>query len=90
MKTTLYVQNLKCIHCEAIIMHMLSKLKNITNVSVKRQYATVTFKHKTAKDVNLVKKALSKIGFPPYGEKNNFIRKAKSHISCSVIENKKK
>lgn len=57
---------------------MLSKLKNISNVLIKSQYATVTFNHKSTKDIEVVKNTLSKNGYPPFGEKNNFIKKAKS------------
>lgn len=77
MKTTLYVQNFKCANCETIITHMLSKLKNISNVLIKSQYATVTFNHKSAKDIDVVKKTLSKNGYPPFGEKNNYTKKEK-------------
>lgn len=79
MKTTLYIHNLKCEYCEDVIINNLIKQKHISNISVKRQYATVTFEHETSKDVDLVKKTLSKIGYPPFGEKNSFIKKAKSY-----------
>lgn len=77
MKTTLYIHNLKCPHCETIIIEKLSKLKHITHVFIKKQYATVTFEHKTVSDVDMVKKTLSKMGYPPFGEKNNVIKKSK-------------
>ena len=89
MKTTLYVYNLKCDYCIAVIIDNLSKLNHISNISIKRQYATVTFEHKKAKDVDLVKKTLSKIGYPPFGEKNNFTKKAKPHLSYAVTHNRK-
>ena len=89
MKTNLYVHNLKCEYCEAVIMNCLSKLKHISNISIKRQYATVTFDHEKANDVEVVKKTLSKIGYPPFGEKNNLIKKTKSYLNCAVNHNKK-
>ena len=89
MKTTLYIHNLKCDNCEAVIINSLTKLKHISNVSIKRQYATVTFEHISPKDVEVVKKTLSKIGYPPFGEKNNFIKKGKSKLSYAANQNKK-
>lgn len=80
MKTTLYIQNYKCANCETIIVHMLSKIKNISNVFIKSQYATVTFEHNNPDDIEVVKKTLAEIGYPPFGEKNNFIKKAKSSL----------
>lgn len=88
MKTTLYVQNLKCDNCEKIIIKALSKLKHIYSVYVKKQFATVTFEHTTPTDIDVVKKALSKLGYPPFGEKNNILKKAKSLLSCAVSDNK--
>lgn len=89
MKTTLYIHNLKCEYCEAIILNKLTKLKHISNVSIKRQYATVTFEHETSDDIELVKKTLSKLGYPPFGEKNSFIKKVKSRLSYALNHNKK-
>ena len=82
MKTTLYIQNLKCEHCKTIIMQELSKLKNITNIFIKSQYATVTFEHLYPDDVEEVKQTLSNIGHPPFGEKNNYSKKSKLNLSA--------
>lgn len=83
MKTTLYIQNLKCEHCKTIILQELSKLKNITNAFIKSQYATITFEHLYPEDVEKVKQTLSNIGYPPFGEKNNFIKKPNSSSNSS-------
>ncbi len=84
MKTTLYIQNLKCGGCEKTIINKLSCLKNIENVSINQEYATVTFEHKIPQEIKTVKKELSKLGYPPFGEKNNSFKKAKSYISCAI------
>lgn len=89
MKTTLYIQNLKCGGCETTIKNKLSELKNISNISFKFQYATVTFEHKNKEDVEDVKQLLSKIGYPPFGEKNSLVKKAKSFVSCTTGRIKK-
>lgn len=82
MKTTLYIQNLKCGGCESIIINKLSELKGISNITTKLQYATVTFEYETNETVDKVKQLLSKIGYPPFGEKNSLCKKAKSYVSC--------
>lgn len=88
MKTTLYIQNLKCDYCENIIKKMLSKIRHISNVSIKRQFATVSFEHENPLDIIQVKKTLSKIGYPPFGDKNNVLKRAKSFLSCAINQNK--
>lgn len=84
MKTTLYIQNLKCGGCETTIKNKLSELKSISNISFNFQYATVTFEHENKEDIDNVKQLLSKIGYPPFGEKNNLGKKAKSYVSCAT------
>ncbi|WP_166965336.1 heavy-metal-associated domain-containing protein [Yeosuana marina] len=88
MKTTLYVKNLKCANCEVIIINVLSKIKNISNVFIKNKYATVTFEHTSPKDVEVIKITLSKIGYPPFGEKNNFTKR-KTYLSHAANLNEK-
>ncbi|MFI0431080.1 heavy-metal-associated domain-containing protein [Mariniflexile sp. HMF6888] len=82
MKTTLYIQNLKCSDCVSTIINRLSALKHITNIAIKLQYATVTFEYETKADIEEVKRLLSKIGYPPFGEKNSLNKKAKSYMNC--------
>jgi copper chaperone CopZ len=84
MKSTLYIQNLKCKGCEATIINTLSKLNNISNVLVDLQRNEVKFDYKTKEDIENIKKELSKLGYPPYGEKNNLVKKAKSYVSCAI------
>jgi len=69
MKTTLYIQNLKCGGCENEVINKLSALKGISNITIKLQYATVTFVHETKEVAENVKQMLSQIGYPPYGKK---------------------
>ncbi len=84
MKTTLYIQNFKCGGCEKPIINKLSHLKNINKVSVNKTYATVTFEYKTPEEIKTVKEALSTLGYPPFGEKNNLVKKSKSYMSCAI------
>ena len=46
METTLYIQNLKCGGCEKTITRKLSQLKDITEIIINQEQASVTFKPK--------------------------------------------
>ncbi|MDG1730348.1 MAG: heavy metal-associated domain-containing protein [Algibacter sp.] len=75
MKTTLYIQNLKCGGCETSVINRISALKGISNISIKLQYGTITLEYETNKDIEAVKHVLSRIGYPPSEEKNEIIEK---------------
>ena len=89
MKTTLYIQNLKCGGCISTIINRISALRHIKNVTIKLQYATITFEHRNKADIEEVRLILWHIGYPPFGEKYNLNKKAKSYVSCAIgrIEN---
>jgi len=84
MKTTIEIQNLKCSGCEATIINKLSGLNNIDEVLVNHENGSVTFKHNTPEELEIVKKTLSKLGYPQVGEQNKFPTKAKSYVSCAI------
>jgi copper chaperone CopZ len=84
MNTTIEIQNLKCSGCEATIINILSGLNNIDEVLVNHENGSVTFKYNTPKDLEIVKKTLSKLGYPQVGEQNKFPTKAKSYVSCAI------
>lgn len=84
MRAIVYIQNLKCGGCEATIVDNLSRLKNIKGISVNIKFATVSFEYGTISDLAIAKKELSKLGYPPFGEKNSITKKAKSYVSCAV------
>ncbi|GAA4280990.1 hypothetical protein [Gaetbulibacter aestuarii] len=79
MKTTLYLQNLKNKASEALILKRLSEFNHIKNISFKEQFGTINFEYVTKDDIDMVKHALSEIGFPPFGEKNLLRRKKAAH-----------
>ena len=68
MITTLYIQNLKCGECETTIINKLSAIKNNSAISIKFQYATITFEHENNAEVDEIKEVLSKIGYSSFGE----------------------
>ena len=84
MKTTIEIQNLKCSGCEATIINKLSRLNNIEDVLVNHENGSVNFKYNTPEDLEIVRKTLSKIGYPQVGEQNKFPTKAKSYVSCAI------
>ena len=84
MKTTLQIQNLKCGGCEKTIINKLNSLKNISNVTVDQVNLSVAFQFVVNKDIDIVKKILSKLGYPIIGEKNNLSKKAVSYVSCAI------
>ena len=84
MKTTIEIQNLKCGGCEATIINKLSGLNNVEEVLVNHENGSVNFKYNTPEDLEIVKIALSKLGYPQAGEQNKFPTKAKSYVSCAI------
>ncbi|WP_242083883.1 cation transporter [Aestuariivivens sediminis] len=89
MKTTLYLQNLKDSGCEDLILKRLSELEHLKNITFKLQYGTVSFEHHNKEDIEAVKHRLSKMGYPPFGEKNSLGKKAKAYIHCTAGRIKK-
>jgi copper chaperone len=84
VKTTIYIQNLKCGGCAATIKDRLSKLKNISNVMVYQEYDSVIFEYFQNHDLENVKKELSNLGYPQHSENNSLLKKAKSFVSCAM------
>lgn len=83
MKSTLYIQNLKCSGCSTTIIERLSELNTINNISVNQKYDTVNIEHTAKENVEEAKNLLSKLGYPLYGENNSLGRKLKSYLSCT-------
>ena len=80
MKTTLYIQNLQFTGNETSIISRISAIKGIFNISIKLQYDAITFEHESKKEVQEVKRILSKIGYPNFDEKNDLTKKVKSYM----------
>ena len=84
MKTTLYIQNLKCGGCANTITKGISSIEAIQNVSVNVDESTVTFSYETEDQVNEVKSKLKSLGYPEDGKANTLGSKAKSYVSCAI------
>ena len=80
MKTTLYTQNLQYTGNETSVINRISAIKGIFNISIKFQYGAITFDHQSKKEVQEVKRILSKISYPNFDEKNDFTKKVKSYM----------
>lgn len=84
MKTTQYVQNLKCGGCAHTITEALLKIDGISEVLVNPELDSVMFTYERNDDLALVKDTLLQLGYPPSDEKNTLITKAKSLVSCAI------
>jgi len=83
MQTTFQVQNLKCGGCVKTISNKLSEIKEIKNVIVDKESSSVSFDHQSADEASLIKDALKRMGYPTIDDKNGFVDKAKSFVSCA-------
>lgn len=84
MKTTVYIQNLKCGGCANTITKNLSTLDDVSDVFVGVEEASVTFDYTAEHSLALVKETLAKLGYPEDGEENSLGAKAKSMVSCAI------
>lgn len=84
MKTaTIEIENLKCGGCAATIKKGLLSLEAVNDVAIDVEKSLVSITSENEDD-SLVKEKLSKLGYPPVGDKNTVIHKAKSFVSCAV------
>lgn len=84
MKTTLYIQNLKCGGCANTITKNIASLDAITDVSVNVEESCVSFDYPTEEKLIEVKEKLKALGYPEDGEANSLGSKAKSYVSCAI------
>lgn len=84
MKESIIVQNLKCGGCAHTITTKLSKSEGVSNVSVDVEKSEVTVDYNPEELKIPLKVTLAEIGYPPEGEKNSIITKAKSVVSCAT------
>lgn len=84
MKESIIVQNLKCGGCANTITTKLSKSEGVSNVSVDVEKSEVTVEFTPENLKTPLKTTLAEIGYPPLGEKNTIVTKAKSVVSCAT------
>lgn len=84
MKTTLIIQNLKCVGCANTITTQLSKLEGLSEVAVNNDTDEVSFLATSEMVVEVAKNKLSSLGYPIVGTANSLPQKANSLVSCAV------
>ena len=84
MKTTLYIQNLKCGGCANTITKNVSSIDAVTEVSVNVEENSVSFDYPTEEKLIEVKEKLKVLGYTEDGEANSLGSKAKSYVSCAI------
>ncbi len=84
MKTTIEIVNLKCNGCVNTVKKGLLNLDGINEVDVDLDHSKVIVPTKDEKILELVKKKLSKMGYPEIHDANTAIHKAKSFVSCAT------
>lgn len=84
MKTTLYIQNIKCNGCATTITNKLTALTNISEVIVNVEEGSVSFKYLDEIALFDAKETLKINGYPEVGDQNTFGTKAKSYMSCAI------
>lgn len=84
MKTTLYIQNLKCGGCANTITKNISLIDAIKEVNVNVEESSVSFDYPTEEKLRAVKEKLKTLGYPEDGELNSLGSKAKSYVSCAI------
>jgi len=84
MKTTQYVQNLKCGGCANPIRKNLELLPGISEVVVNDEDSSVSFDFENQEAYETAHHKLIALGYPLTEDANSFISKAKSYVSCAV------
>ena len=76
MKTSVFIQNLKCNGCAHTISTKLETIANISNVEVEIDENKVVFSHLNEADVVNVKTKLKNLGYPLLEDSNSLVSKA--------------
>ncbi len=84
MKTTLYIQNLKCGGCANTITKNVSSIDAVTEVLVNVEKSAISFDYPSEEKLIEVKEKLKTLGYPEDGEANSLGSKAKSYVSCAI------
>lgn len=83
MKYTVEIQNLKCGGCAKTVIKKMESFDAVEEAWVDVAKSEVTVEMKNEEALPELEKALVEIGYPPVGEKNSVITKAKSFVSCA-------
>ena len=90
MRTSIHIQNLRCGGCVNTITKAISKVKDVSEVSVDIAAATVSFVYHEFTAALEVKSVLERLGYPSIAAKNSLKSKMSSLVSCAVGKVSKK
>ncbi len=81
--TILKLENIKCRGCANTIKNGLLKIEGVKQAEVNVKESEVTVTYKDDDILNIIKKKLSRLGYPEAGN-NSIGSKAKSFVSCAI------
>lgn len=83
MMESIVIDNLKCGGCANTITTSLSKIENVSDVTVDVDTSTVSFEVSADGTLEKVLAKLNSLGYPPEGTSSG-LQKAKSYVSCAI------
>lgn len=78
------IQNLKCSGCGNTIKSGLEEIEGLHNIEINLKENEVSFKSDSEASTIVLKNKLTQMGYPPVGESNSLVNKAKSYVSCAI------
>lgn len=83
-EATLEIENLKCHGCANSVTKGLLGLESVNEARVELEEGKVWFTYEGESTVEAVIDKLSSLGYPLKGEANDFLKKARSYVSCAT------
>lgn len=85
MKTTeIYIENLKCHGCANTIKKELTKIPEVSGITVNFEKSMITVEYDSDNEMkDVFQKKLARLGYPEKGKKN-IGNTAKSYVSCAI------
>jgi copper chaperone CopZ len=84
IKTTISIVNLKCNGCVNTVRKGLLNLEGIDEIEVDLENSKISIPTDNENILSLVKKKLSKMGYPEIHDTNTVLHKAKSFVNCAT------
>ncbi len=76
MRTTVTIQNLKCDACKSNVIHIISKMEGISNVSINIGKSALSFDYKTHNTMEGLRMELAEMGYPITEDPNTIVDKS--------------
>jgi copper chaperone len=84
MKTTIFVQNLKCSGCASTIIKNLKTFKGVLDLNVDNETDSINIETGEGFNSLEIEQRLNELGYPVTTEENSLMTKAKSYVSCMI------